>query len=186
MVKNGQQQRRWSGAIATSLLMIVLGCVGAVNIALSRNVSPPKVLKNTTMSHYRSRAPDQSDRELANRHQTGFGRDGQHDELDERDQQNQRGQSVQPVQRNQHQQNLQPLPIEKAKQLNGFKPRLPAYYSRLVTPVQRERIYWIQQRYFLEIQKYQQHIEKLETERDKVIHRVLTPDQQERLRQLSD
>ena len=76
------------------------------------------------------------------------------------------------------------IPAATGDNLEGFKARLPAYYSQLVTPQQRERIYWIQKRYFVEIQKYLKHIEKLEAERDTYIHNCLLPDQKQRLLQL--
>ena len=65
----------------------------------------------------------------------------------------------------------------------GFKPRLPTYYSRLVTPPQRERIYWIQKRYYVEIEKHRARIKKLEDERDKLIQSCLTASQIKQLMQ---
>lgn len=66
---------------------------------------------------------------------------------------------------------------------DGFKPRLPIYYSRLVTPPQRERIYWIQKRYYVEIEKCRSSIKKLEDERDKLIQSCLTVSQIKQLMQ---
>ncbi len=65
----------------------------------------------------------------------------------------------------------------------GFKPRLPPHYSQLVTPQQRERIYGIQKRYYVELEKLRLTIAKYEAERDKLIHACLTSDQQRRLMQ---
>ena len=66
----------------------------------------------------------------------------------------------------------------------GFKPRLPPYYSQLVTPQQRERIYWIQKRYHVELEKLRLQIDKYEQQRDQYIHACLTAEQQMRLMQL--
>ena len=68
--------------------------------------------------------------------------------------------------------------------VRGFKPRLPPYYSQLVTPQQRERIYWIQKRYHVELEKLRQQIDKYEQQRDQYIYACLTPEQQMRLMQL--
>ena len=75
------------------------------------------------------------------------------------------------------------VPGAKLPSLDGFKPRLPPYYSRLVTPQQRERIYWIQQRYYIEIEKQRSRINKLEQERDKLIQACLTASQFKQLMQ---
>ena len=74
-------------------------------------------------------------------------------------------------------------PRAKLPEPDGFKPRLPTYYSRLVTPPQRERIYWIQKRYYVEIEKHRARIKKLEDERDKLIQSCLTASQIKQLMQ---
>jgi len=74
-------------------------------------------------------------------------------------------------------------PRAKPPEPDGFKPRLPTYYSRLVTPPQRERIYWIQKRYYVEIEKHRLRIKKLEDERDKLIQSCLTASQIKQLMQ---
>jgi Spy/CpxP family protein refolding chaperone len=65
-----------------------------------------------------------------------------------------------------------------------FSRRLPVYYGQLVSAVQKEEIYKIQQSYFGLIELLKLRIEKLEAERDAQIEAVLKPEQKEKLETL--
>lgn len=55
--------------------------------------------------------------------------------------------------------------------------RLPTYYARVVTQLQRENIYNIQDRYEAEIRQIQAQMEAKIKERDQAIEDLLEPDQ---------
>ena len=168
-------QRRQPIGVATGSLLIVLGSVGWINLALSDNLADrtilkrsvlPEVMTNVGSSGRRSSTGQQvgnqagrpSSREMEASGVTGTSKAGK---------------GTQAVIINQN-----------GMDVSGFKPRLPTYYSQLVTPQQRQRIYWIQKRYHVEIEKLKLQINKYERDRDKYIHSCLTPEQQRRLQQL--
>lgn len=64
------------------------------------------------------------------------------------------------------------------------KGRLPAHYSKVVTPQQRYRIYYIQHRYQQAISKVEMQLDWLKQARDQEITNVLTVAQRTRLEQL--
>jgi len=67
-----------------------------------------------------------------------------------------------------------------------FRPRLPAYYARVVDEQQRKKIYEIQRKYHAQIADLQRQLEKLVAQRDAEIEAVLSPQQKaeiEKLRQ---
>lgn len=67
-----------------------------------------------------------------------------------------------------------------------FRPRLPAYYARVVTEEQRQKIYAIQREYHPRIAALRKQLEDLIAEQNGKIEAVLTPQQKvelERLRQ---
>lgn len=67
-----------------------------------------------------------------------------------------------------------------------FRPRLPAYYARVVTEEQRQKIYAIQREYHPRIAALRKQLEELIAEQNGKIEAVLTPQQKaelERLRQ---
>ena len=143
-----RQSRRQYFGILTALFFVLLGVVGTINLALSHNVAPRLLLKQSTLPEL-SGQPQESvvAQKLVN----------------------------------------PPTPKQSNERDNdpaGFKPRLPPHYSQLVTPQQRERIYGIQKRYYVELEKLRLTIDKYEAERDKLIHACLTSDQQRRLMQL--
>lgn len=168
-------QRRQPIGVATGSLLIVLGSVGWINLALSDNLADrtilkrsvlPEVMTNVGSSGRRSSTGQQagnqagrpSSREMEASGVTGTSKAGK---------------GTQAVIINQN-----------GMDISGFKPRLPTYYSQLVTPQQRQRIYWVQKRYYVEIEKLKLQINNYERDRDKYIHSCLTPEQQRRLQQL--
>ena len=151
---NSQSRQQYFG-ITTGLFLVLLGAIGTVNLAFSDHVAQRPVLKRLPVAGLPLEAKKSvDDQNEANQPPLN--------------QPQERGSYVNP----------------KENELAGFKPRLPAYYSQLVTPQQRARIYWIQKRYFIELEKLRSKIDKYEVERDKFIHACLTSDQQRRLRQL--
>ncbi|MGB9688715.1 hypothetical protein [Thermogutta sp.] len=59
----------------------------------------------------------------------------------------------------------------------AFRPRLPAYYGKVVDEKQRQKIYDIQRKYHAQIAELQRQLEKLIAQRDAEIEAVLTPQQ---------
>jgi hypothetical protein len=68
-----------------------------------------------------------------------------------------------------------------AQEAREFKPRLPPYYSGIVTEGQRREIYKIQERYAEKIADLQAQLEALKDEQNEEIEAVLTASQRERL-----
>ena len=68
-----------------------------------------------------------------------------------------------------------------AQDAKEFKPRLPAYYSSIVTEGQRREIYRIQERYAEQIAELEARLEALKQEQKDEIDAVLTASQHERL-----
>ena len=64
------------------------------------------------------------------------------------------------------------------------KGRLPAHYSKVVTPQQRYRIYYIQHRYQQAISKVEMQLDWLKQAREQEITNVLTVAQRTRVEQL--
>ena len=64
------------------------------------------------------------------------------------------------------------------------KGRLPAHYSKVVTPQQRYRIYYIQYRYQQAISKLEKQLDWLKQHRESEIAKVLTNAQRARVEQL--
>jgi hypothetical protein len=64
--------------------------------------------------------------------------------------------------------------------------RLPLYFSRVVTPEQRDKIYSIQAGYDKQIEDLLAQLRQLEEQRDKEVFEVLTPDQQKQVTALLD
>jgi hypothetical protein len=58
-----------------------------------------------------------------------------------------------------------------------FRPRLPAYFSTLVTTEQRKKVYGIQATYFDKIAALEEQIAKLKVDREKDVDEVLTAEQ---------
>ena len=169
-----QQRQQYIGA-ATGLLLMFLGSLGWANLALSDNLADRTVLKRSVLPELMPNVVS-SGRVLSKRQPTGE----QSERLASRETEasgvtgvGKTGNETRAVIMNQN-----------AMELSGFKPRLPTYYSQLVTPQQRQRIYWIQKRYFVEIEKLKRQINKYEQDRDKYIYSCLTPEQQRRLLQL--
>jgi len=64
--------------------------------------------------------------------------------------------------------------------------RLPAYFSRVVTATQRDKIYAIQARFKSQIAKLQAELKRMEEDRDKEVYDVLTDDQKDRVAKFQD
>lgn len=67
-----------------------------------------------------------------------------------------------------------------------FKPRLPRYYSGIVTEIQRRDIYRIQQRYFEKIADLEMQLKALKAEQEVEMEAVLTISQRERLNKIRE
>ncbi len=74
----------------------------------------------------------------------------------------------------------------QAEGLPEFRPRLPAYYARVVTEEQRQKIYDIQRQYHPRIAALRKQLEALEAERDAKIEAVLTPQQKAELEKIRE
>lgn len=61
--------------------------------------------------------------------------------------------------------------------------RLPAHYSKVVTPEQRQAIYKIQEEYRPQIEALEAQISALEKQRDEKITAILTPEQKKQVEQ---
>ncbi len=172
-------QRRQPIGVATGSLLIVLGSVGWINLALSDNLADrtilkrsvlPEVMTNVGSSGRRSSTGQQAGNQAGNQAGRPSSREMEASGVTGT---SKAGKGTQAVIINQN-----------GMHISGFKPRLPTYYSQLVTPQQRQRIYWVQKRYYVEIEKLKLQINKYERDRDKYIHSCLTPEQQRRLQQL--
>jgi hypothetical protein len=64
--------------------------------------------------------------------------------------------------------------------------RLPNYYSTVVSPEQREKIYGIQGKYADQIKKLQEQLTALEVQRDAEVEGVLTPEQKDKVAKLAN
>ena len=71
-----------------------------------------------------------------------------------------------------------------AELLEDFTPRLPIYYNRVIDGVQREKIYKMQEGYYLQIRRLELQIEALEAERDAAAEGFLRPEQKQRLAEI--
>lgn len=78
----------------------------------------------------------------------------------------------------------EPAVKKEAKERTKPRGRLPAYYSEVVSPEQKEKIYDIQQKYFEQIQQLQEQMKELEQQREAEVTAVLTLEQKERVAQL--
>ncbi len=191
-MKSVMPERQWGSTVVTGVFLMLLAIVGSINLAWSGSVTPQVLIRKTNIpsevrTERRDPVPGQAELPGYARHGSldsnaeGLMRpSGQPKSLGLSGSSNSSAHSS-PVKKLQGDSRI---PAATGDNLEGFKARLPAYYSQLVTPQQRERIYWIQKRYFVEIQKYLKHIEKLEAERDTYIHNCLLPDQKQRLLQL--
>jgi Spy/CpxP family protein refolding chaperone len=73
---------------------------------------------------------------------------------------------------------------QAAEKLTG---RLPNNYAKVgVTDAQRQRIYALQAKYSAQIDALTQQLEELRQKRDAEVEGVLTPDQKEKLKALTD
>lgn len=70
--------------------------------------------------------------------------------------------------------------------LPPFRPRLPAYYGRVVDEKQRQKIYDIQRKYHPQIAELQRQLEKLIAQRDAEIEAVLTPQQKAEIQKMRE
>ena len=66
------------------------------------------------------------------------------------------------------------------------KGRLPAYFKEVIDAPQRDKIYTLQADYAAKISPLQEQIKKLVAERDAAIEKVLTAEQQEKLKKIRD
>jgi hypothetical protein len=65
-----------------------------------------------------------------------------------------------------------------------FRGPLPLYYTKVVSPDQKEKIYAVQTKYEAEIKALQAKIAEIEAARNKEIDAMLTPDQLKRVEEL--
>jgi len=184
--------------IATGLFLVLLGAFGTINLALSDNLADRTVIKRSTVTGSKLSTPAEPVIESPVQMRTSGNLPPEtpiqtktqdqligSPELSGSPSPNYQGRSVVNTAAS-TQSIMQPtigVPGAKLPALDGFKPRLPPYYSRLVAPQQRERIYWIQQRYYIEIEKQRSVIKKLEQDRDKLIQACLTASQLKQLMQ---
>lgn len=73
-----------------------------------------------------------------------------------------------------------------AAQRSEPRGRLPNYYTRVVTPEQREKIYGIQQQYAMKIEALEKQLAELVAQRDAEVDKVLTPEQRTQVKALAD
>lgn len=73
-----------------------------------------------------------------------------------------------------------------AQEPKEFKPRLPRYYSGIVTEIQRRDIYRIQRRYFEKIADLEMQLKALKKEQEVEMEAVLTISQRERLNKIRE
>lgn len=73
-----------------------------------------------------------------------------------------------------------------AKQRAKARGRLPAFYGQVVDGLQREKIYAIQKDYEPKISALQAELKALQDKRDADCQAVLTPEQREKLKALTD
>ena len=66
------------------------------------------------------------------------------------------------------------------------KGRLPAYFKEVVDSQQRDKIYDLQSDYAAKIAPLQEQIKKLVAERDSAVEKVLTAEQQSKLKKIRD
>jgi hypothetical protein len=64
--------------------------------------------------------------------------------------------------------------------------RLPAYYAQVVSNLQRERIYSLQQSYAEQIEALEAQLKDLQTKMQGEIRGVLTPEQQKKVDELTE
>ncbi|MGQ9607627.1 MAG: hypothetical protein ACUVTW_15655, partial [Thermogutta sp.] len=78
----------------------------------------------------------------------------------------------------------QPNAAKQTGDATEFRPRLPAYYARVVTEEQRQKIYAIQREYYPRIAALRKQLEDLIAEQNGKIEAVLTPQQKAELERL--
>lgn len=69
------------------------------------------------------------------------------------------------------------VPAKAKKERAKPRGRLPAYFSRVVSAIQREKIYKVQASFRGQIEKLNAQLRELEMQRDKAVEDVLTDDQ---------
>lgn len=67
-----------------------------------------------------------------------------------------------------------------------FKGRLPAYYGEIVTELQRQEIYGLQEKYEKQISALEDQLEALKKKRDAEIEKVLNAEQKAKLKKAKD
>lgn len=72
----------------------------------------------------------------------------------------------------------------KGAKAGQFKGRLPPYFSAVVTPELREKIYAIQAEYDPKISQLRKELEALTKQRDEKIYDLLTPEQKKKIEEL--
>ncbi|MCA9174574.1 MAG: hypothetical protein KDB14_08810 [Planctomycetales bacterium] len=77
-----------------------------------------------------------------------------------------------------------PAADEKPAAATKFRGRLPAYFSRIVSQEQRQKIYEIQARFNEQVEALREQIVDLESTRDKEVREVLTPEQKKQVDEL--
>ena len=75
------------------------------------------------------------------------------------------------------------VPAEKP-QVKTARGRLPAYFSQVVSPVQREEIYSIQARFAEPIERLRKELKELMDRRDQEVSGVLSEEQQQKIHAL--
>ena len=77
------------------------------------------------------------------------------------------------------------VPAEKP-QVKTARGRLPAYFSQVVSPVQREEIYSIQARFAEPIERLRKELKELMDRRDQEVTGVLSEEQQQKVNALKE
>ena len=72
----------------------------------------------------------------------------------------------------------------QVQQPKEFRGRLPNYYSTIVDDRQRQQIYAVQKRYFIQIEDLKAQLEMLTKKRDAEVASVLSPQQQAEVKRL--
>jgi len=77
-----------------------------------------------------------------------------------------------------------PKTQDSPKESDDPRVRLPPYYNRVISGLQREQIYKIQNEYISKIEVLEKQIEALKKEREMRVEEVLTAEQLTRLREI--
>lgn len=67
-----------------------------------------------------------------------------------------------------------------------YRGPLPAYYNKVLSPDEKEKLYAITEKYAPQIKELQGKLKELEAARDKEIDAALTPEQLARIKELRD